>query len=268
MLTLRNVHAGYGREDVLHDVALNLQPGERLCVLGPNGCGKTTLLRVIAGLLPSRGIVALDGKPVARMRRKALAGHIALLGQIGEQYYPYTVYDTVMLGRYRFQQGALAKPSREDRAAVEHCLEQLELSSLRDRKLDSLSGGQRQRVLLARTFAQEPRIILLDEPTNHLDLQAQLALMQSLRAWSELPGHAVIGVLHDLTLALSLANSVLLLKDGRTVAYGPSRQILTTETLRNTFDVDVAGRLHEAYAQWSELLSRPVQGQGGPELPD
>ena len=118
-----------------------------------------------------------------------------------------------------------------------------------------MSGGQRQRVLLARTFAQEPHIILLDEPTNHLDLQAQFSLVESLRAWSELPGHAVIGVLHDLTLALSLANYVLLMKAGHTVAYGPSQQVLTPSALRDTFDVDVAGRLHEAYAQWSDLLN-------------
>ncbi|HML45585.1 MAG TPA: ABC transporter ATP-binding protein [Clostridia bacterium] len=218
--------------------------------------GPERLRKDHAGLLPSRGTVALDGQPIARMRRRALAGHIALLGQIGEQYYPYTVYDTVMLGRYRFQKGALSRPSREDHAAVERYLEQVGLDSLRDRKLDSLSGGQRQRVLLARTFAQEPRIILLDEPTNHLDLQAQFALMESLRAWSELPGHAVVGVLHDLTLALSLANCVLLMKAGNTVAYGPSQQILTSGALHATFDVDVAGRLHDAYAQWSELLDR------------
>lgn len=256
MLTLQDVYAGYGKGDVLHGVQFSLQPGDRLCILGPNGCGKTTLLRVVAGLLPSRGTVALDGQPIAKMRRKALAGHIALLGQIGEQYYPYTVYDTVMLGRYRFQTGALSRPSRADHAVVEHCLEQVGVASLRDRTLDSLSGGQRQRVLLARTFAQEPRIILLDEPTNHLDLQAQFALLESLRAWSEQPGHAVVGVLHDLTLALSLANSALLLKDGHAVACGPIHRILTPEALRSTFDMDVAGQMRQAYAQWAALLNR------------
>jgi iron complex transport system ATP-binding protein len=256
VLTLRNVCAGYGKGDVLHGIQFSLRPGDRLCILGANGCGKTTLLRVIAGLLPSRGAIALDGQAIAGMRRRTLAAHIALLGQIGDQYDPVTVYDTVMLGRYRFQKGALSRPSREDCAAVERCLEQVGLTSLRDRKLDSLSGGQRQRALLARTFAQEPRIILLDEPTNHLDLQAQFSLMESLRAWSEIPGHAVVGVLHDLTLALSLANCALLMKDGYALAHGPSQQVLTAEALRDTFDADVAGRLRAAYAQWSEMLER------------
>lgn len=189
ILTLRDVYAGYGGRDIVRGVSLTVDSGERFCILGPNGCGKTTLLRAIAGLLPARGEVLLDGKPIARMKRREIASHVALLSQLSQVYFSYSVFDTVMLGRYLHLRGALRTPSREDRDCVRRCLETVGLWEAREAMIDTLSGGQLQRVFLARTLAQEPSLILLDEPTNHLDLKYQAELMESLRDWG-VPGRA------------------------------------------------------------------------------
>ena len=154
MLELKNVFAGYGGADVLHDISCAFPDGSCWCVLGPNGCGKTTLLRTMAGLIPHRGQVLLEGEEIGGMKRRRLAGRIAVMSQVNAVYFPYTVYDTVMLGRYQHMRGALfGGPSPEDRAAVERCLEFTGLQKLRRRHLDELSGGQRQRVFLAHALA-------------------------------------------------------------------------------------------------------------------
>jgi iron complex transport system ATP-binding protein len=182
VLELKNVCAGYDGVEVLHDINCAFPTGSCWCVLGPNGCGKTTLLRAMAGLIPHRGQVLLDDREIGGMKRRELAGRIAVFSQINTVYFPYTVYDTVMLGRYQHMRGALfGGPSPEDRAMVERCLEFTGLSNLRRRGLDELSGGQRQRVFLAQTLAQDPQTILLDEPTNHLDVKYQVELVDYLR---------------------------------------------------------------------------------------
>jgi iron complex transport system ATP-binding protein len=252
VLTLTGIHAGYGGPDILRGVSLSVREGERVVILGPNGCGKTTLLRVIAGLLPCRGAVALMGVPVRGTPRRVLAERVALLGQMEEQSPPFTVYDTVMMGRYRFQRGPLGRPDARDRAAVDRCLAEVGMADLAERTLDTLSGGQRQRAYLARTFAQEPGIILLDEPTSHLDLQAQAALLGLLRAWAARPGRAVVGVLHDVTLALMLATRLVLMREGQVLAQG--EDAVRPERLREAFEMDVAGYLREGFALWSGLL--------------
>ena len=178
MLELKNVCAGYDGVDVLHDVSCAFPPGSCWCVLGSNGCGKTTLLRAMAGLIPHRGQVLLDGREIDGMKRRDLAGKIAVMSQVNTVYFPYSVYDTVMLGRYQHIRASLfGGPSQEDRAVVERCLTFTGLSDLRRRHLDELSGGQRQRVFLAQTLAQDPETILLDEPTNHLDIKHQVELV-------------------------------------------------------------------------------------------
>jgi len=253
LLTLRDVWAGYDGRDVLRGINLCVESGECLCILGPNGCGKTTLLRVIAGLLPSRGTVLLGGESLAGMKRREVARRVALLSQLSQVYFSYTVYDTVMMGRYLHLGGALRMPSAQDRGVVERCLVTVGLWEERERMIDALSGGQLQRVFLARTLAQEPSVILLDEPTNHLDLKHQTALMDSLREWSREPGRAVVGVLHDLNLALSFADRLLLLREGEAAAYGSPDEALGTELLERVFGMDVAAYMRDALSRWQDI---------------
>lgn len=253
ILTLRDVYAGYGGRDIVRGVSLTVDSGERFCILGPNGCGKTTLLRAIAGLLPARGEVLLDGKPIARMKRREIASHVALLSQLSQVYFSYSVFDTVMLGRYLHLRGALRTPSREDRDCVRRCLETVGLWEAREAMIDTLSGGQLQRVFLARTLAQEPFLILLDEPTNHLDLKYQAELMESLRDWASRGGRAVVGVLHDLNLALGFADRMLLMSQGEAVACGSAREALRPERLQEVFGIDVAAYMKRALARWEHV---------------
>jgi len=253
IVTLEDVRAGYRGRDVVHGVSLAVEAGECFLILGPNGCGKTTLLRAVAGLLPSRGTVLLEGRPLAGMKRREVAGCVALLSQLSQVYFAYSVYDTVMLGRYVRLKGAFRVPTGADKRCVERCLAAVGLWELKDRMIDTLSGGQLQRVFLARTLAQEPRVILLDEPTNHLDLKHQTALMESLRAWTREEGCAMVGVVHDLNLALSFGDRMLLMRDGRVAACGKPEEVLRPEMLASVFGMDVAAYMKRALSRWEAI---------------
>ena len=191
MIEVSHVSAGYGGQDVLKDLSFSLPQGENLAILGPNGCGKTTLLRVMAGLLPCRGDVRVDGRSIARMKPRELAAHIGLMSQNMQIPFDYTVEDVVRMGRYRMRRrGLFEAENREDGQAVRDALETVGLWELRNRTANTLSGGQQQRVFLARVFAQQPEIVMLDEPTNHLDLSSQIELMQQLRLYGSQPGRS------------------------------------------------------------------------------
>ena len=157
------------------------------------------------------------------MKRRDLATRVAVMSQINNVYFSYTVYDTVMLGRYQHMKGRLfGHPSASDKAVVEKCLASTGLLQHRDRQIDELSGGQRQRVFLAHALAQDPEIILLDEPTNHLDVRHQVELIDYLHDWTADGKHSVIGVFHDVNLALRLTDNVLFMREGRIVRQGES----------------------------------------------
>ena len=251
MLTVQNVCAGYGGVDVVHNVSFTLPFGQTLCIVGPNGCGKTTLLRAVAGLLSFAGSVCVEEVSLRGMKRADVARRIAILGQMSTLYFSYSVWDTVLLGRYpHLKGGVFAKPSQEDHAKAEACLRTVDLWADRDKPLETLSGGQRQRAYLARTLAQEPNVILLDEPTNHLDLKYQVELVAFLRTWAAQDRHAVVGVLHDVNLARELADQVLLMQAGHVRALGPPQEALNPALLREVFEMDVAGYMRRALARW------------------
>lgn len=254
MLELKNVSAGYDGVDVLKDISLTVNEGENLCILGPNGCGKTTLIKAISGIISSKGTIKMDGIDVSKMKRKELAGKIAVMSQMSSIYFSYTVYETVLLGRYAHIKGsAFREPSKEDKRYVQHCMKAVGLYELKDKQINTLSGGQLQRVYLARTLAQEPKVILLDEPTNHLDLKHQAGLIEFLRKWSEIDGQSVIGVFHDINLALRLADKVLILKEGTIAAYGKTEEVLTSKLLNDVYDVDVVGFMIDSLKRWESL---------------
>ena len=254
MLHIKDLCAGYGSGDVLHSVTFDLPLGENLCILGPNGCGKTTLLKSIAGLLESRGELTLDGRPIRSMRRPEIASHMAVMSQVSTIYFSFSVYETVMMGRYqKLRRGIFSTPSSADRRCVEKYLEATGLAELRERQISELSGGQLQRVFLARTLAQEPEIILLDEPTNHLDLKHQVELVTYLKEWSRENGRTVIGVLHDINLSLLLSDRLLFLKDGSVAGMGTAGETLHRDFLRGVYDMDVAEYMLEALKKWERV---------------
>jgi len=253
MLNLTNVCAGYDGTDVIHNISFGIKKGESLAIIGPNGCGKSTLLKVICGLLDFRGQIHIDGEDAAALKPRQRAAKVAMLGQISPVYFAYSVYDTVMMGRYLHMDGLFGTPSRQDKDVVENCLSIVGLLDSSDSGINTLSGGQLQRVFLARTLAQDPQIILLDEPTNHLDLKFQLELIDYLKTWSREQNRSIIGVLHDINLAMRLSDNIMLMKAGKIAAMGKIDDTISAIALENVYEMDVVGAMKETYDLWKNL---------------
>ena len=250
MLKVENLTCSYGQVCVLNEISFTVSANKKLFIVGPNGCGKTTLLKAIAGIIPIQGEITIEGHQMADFHKKARAKKVAFLSQISKVYFPYSVYETVMQGRYahlknRFFKGETAV----DKEVVLSCLELTGLLKLKDKSIDELSGGQLQRVFLARVLAQQPNIILLDEPTNHLDLRYQLELMHYLDQWVKAPQRLVVGVVHDMNLALSFADELIILKDGAIFAWDRC-EALDLEVINQTFETDVTAYMQQSLKKW------------------
>jgi iron complex transport system ATP-binding protein len=252
MLEIENLYSGYGGADVLQGLSLRAERGEILCIVGPNGCGKSTLLKSIARILKYRGNILLDGQELMTFPGKALARKIALMSQTSQVYFPYTVYDTISLGRYAHSQGFLKNLSATDQNFIADIIKRLGLAEDQNRLIDELSGGQLQRVFLARTLVQDPDLILLDEPTNHLDLKHQLELLQYLESWATEQRKAVVAVLHDLNLARRFGDRTALMDQGRIVSCGPSGQVLNGTALQEVYGIDIKGFMVESLERWKD----------------
>ena len=254
MLALDSVSAGYGGVDVIKGISFSVQPGERLAIIGPNGCGKTTLLRVIAGILPYSGKILLEGRIAKSMKQRQIAEKVALLSQISGVYFSYSVYDTVMMGRYaHIKDRLLGIPSSRDKEKARESLLAVGLWDARDREITELSGGQLQRVFLARTLVQEPKVLLLDEPTNHLDLKYQAELVEYLRNWTEESKCAVIGVFHDINLALQLEGNIMVMKEGGIRAIGKGAEIVAGGLLEEVYEMDVTQYMRRSLKVWEGI---------------
>jgi len=250
-ISVNDLSAGYGGADVIRGIGFQASAGESLCVLGPNGCGKSTLLKAIARLIDYRGLVALDGKNASAIPRKEFAKKVALLGQSAQVLFPYTVYETVSMGRYAYSAGFLKGLSASDNDIIENAIAKLGLGGIRDRMIDELSGGQLQRVFLARTLAQTPDVILLDEPTNHLDLKHQIELLAFLKTWVKENGKVLVAVFHDLNLARQFGDAALLMSGGSIAAFGPIAETLRGEILREVYGIDICAFMCESLGKWA-----------------
>jgi len=229
------VTAAYGPRVVLRDCSFSLNSGEIVAVVGPNGAGKSTLLRVLAGLLrPTAGAVSIDGHDLTTMPRPAVARRIAVVPQIFDTLFPFTVREIVALGRTT-RLGAFGRASRDDVAAVDRAIGELELGPLSSRRIDRLSGGERQRAVLAMALAQETAVLLLDEPTVHLDPGHQLATLELLRELATRRQLAVCAVLHDLNLASAFASRIVAMADGRIIRDGTPVEVIRPDLVESVF---------------------------------
>jgi iron complex transport system ATP-binding protein len=234
------VAAGYGARPVLHGCTLPIARGEVVAIVGPNGAGKSTLLRVLAGLLrPTSGSVRIDGVDIATLGRRELARRVAVVPQIFDTLFPFSVREVVGLGRTA-RLGMFGGASPADAAAVERAIADLDLAELASRRIDRLSGGERQRAVLAMALAQEADVLLLDEPTVHLDPAHQVAMLRLIRELACARGLAVAAVLHDLNLAASMATRLVVVADGRVVCDGAPETVLNAEMIRRVFGLGLA----------------------------
>jgi len=237
-LEARNLAFGYRGRPVGRDVSLVLEAGEVLCLLGPNGGGKTTLFRTLLGLLPAQGgEVRLGGEDIARLPRREIARRIAYVPQVHLGYFPFTVREVVLMGRTAHL-ARFASPARADHEAADAALARLGIAHLADAPYTQISGGERQLTLLARALAQAAPLIVMDEPTASLDFGNQARVLERI---AELAA-AGIGVLlstHDPDQAFLLGDRVALLHGGRLAAIGAPQEVLTPDALRMLYGVDV-----------------------------
>ena len=236
-LSARDIVVGYGKNDpILEGLSLDVLPGELTVIVGPNACGKSTLLRSLARVLGlRRGAVELDGRSVADMNQKALARRLGLLAQSSVAPGDMLVEDLVARGRYPYQ-SILRQWSREDDEAVARAMGDAGVAALAGRRVGELSGGQRQRVWIAMALAQSTEILLLDEPTTYLDLNHQLEVLR-LAERLQRAGTTVVAVLHDLHLAFRYATHLVFMKDGQIVAQGAPTSVVTPELVERVFGV-------------------------------
>jgi len=230
----RGIGVRLGGADVLCDVDIDAPAGQVTGLLGPNGSGKSTLLRSLYRAVPTlRGSVRIGDRDVSGMPARERARAIAVMLQDAPTDVDLTVLEVVLLGRIPHR-SAFGDDTREDLRIAADALHRTGVQDLSGRMMATLSGGQRQRVMLARALAQQSPVLLLDEPSNHLDIRHQLELMQLVREQRS----TVVAALHDLNLALTSCDHVVVLERGRVAGQGPAREVLTPELIGRVFEVD------------------------------
>ncbi|MBI3699880.1 MAG: ABC transporter ATP-binding protein [Afipia sp.] len=235
-LAIQNVSVALGGRTVIHHISSELEGGHLVALVGPNGVGKTTLLRAIAGLIPSNGDIRIDGDSLDALPLRERATRFGYLPQGHAVHWPLRVRDVVALGRYPHGATDPLRLAESDEAAVARAIKATDILPLAERKVTELSGGERSRVALARVLAVEAPVILADEPTASLDPRYQLNIMSVLRSTAN-GGALVIVVTHDLGLAARFADTVLVLSDGRLVAQGAPDHALSDSIMEDVFRV-------------------------------
>lgn len=238
MLEARDLDYGYRGRPIGHGVNFTIGAAEAVCVLGPNGAGKTTLFKTLLGLLPPLGgDVRLDGGSLASLSKKDVARALAYVPQAHASFFPFTVFDIVLMGRASHVD-LLDAPGKKDRAAAEAALDRLGIDHLASSAYTQISGGERQLVLIARALAQEPRCLVMDEPTANLDLGNQARVLSVIAGLAGY-GLSVLFSTHHPDHAFACADRVALMRSGEIVAVGAPDEVMTPAALRALYDVDV-----------------------------
>ncbi len=227
----------YDRESIIDRMSLDIKPGQLTSIAGPNGIGKSTLIKCLCNIYqPKKGRIYLNGREIASMDARELAKTLGYVPQKQIISFSMTVYEIVLLGRRPYIKW---KVTRKDELIVEQILEKLNIIHLAERDVDTLSGGEKQKVAIARALAQEPEIFFLDEPTSSLDLNHQVEVMEILRELAYLDQSTVIAVLHDLNLASSYSDQIYLLGDTGIHAAGSPEEVFTKGIIKDVYGIDV-----------------------------
>ena len=254
MVTVSGLNVSYGNEEVLHNISATFPEGKISVILGPNGCGKGTLLKTIIRLIPyCSGSVSVAGRDLADFSPKELARQIAYLPQ-SRNIPDITVNRLVMHGRFPYL-GYPRNYTKKDRQLVAEALEELGIDHLAARKMETLSGGQRQKVYLAMAMVQQTGVILMDEPTTYLDIRNQFELLDHARKLAE-QKKTVIMILHDLDETLQYADQILLMEQGSVRMAGEAKEVLQSQTVEDVFGVTPV--FYEMNGDW-HCAVRPIR---------
>lgn len=243
MIKLDSISHHIGKQQILHDISLSLPSAQVIALIGPNGAGKSTLFSVMARLQPLQsGKVMFGEHDIVSCPARTLAKTVAMLGQDNQVQGRLRVHELLMFGRYPYHQG---QPSAQDEQKVQEVIARFELEPLADRFLSTLSGGQRQRVLIAMIVCQDTPYLLLDEPLNNLDMYHAGRLMRELRELSCSQQKTVVIVLHDINQAAQFADTVVMMKTGQVMAVGQPVDVITKDTMKDLYNVDVTVLNHQ-----------------------
>lgn len=247
------------RSFTLDDVSVTVDRGSLTGLLGPNGCGKTTLLNLLSGVLqPQHGVISLNGESLAGRSRRDIARHLAVVPQETHPAFDYTVMEMVLMGRHPHL-GPFELEGPSDLAVARDALIATGTAHLAGRAYMTLSGGEKQRVVIASALTQAPDVLLLDEPTASLDLGYQLEVASLLRKLNRDRGVTMVLATHDLNLAASLCDRLILMRDGRVVAQGPTGEVLTAAAIRRIYDVEAEVSFHAPAGHITVTPLRRVQ---------
>ena len=243
MIKISNATFAYDKADVFRDISLEINEGEIFCLFGPNGCGKSTLIQCILGILNLKsGSITLRGQDVSTMKPQMVAKEAAYIPQVHDKPFPFRVIDVVMMGRTAYT-GMFSLPNREDKRIAVEALEKVGISQFRDRPYTQLSGGETQLVLVARALAQQTPVLIMDEPTAHLDFRNELGFLETTVKLVKSTGITIVMATHSPNHALYFegckANSkVALMNDQQVVLQGTPSSVLTVENMADTFNIE------------------------------
>ncbi len=243
-LSSEGLCAGYDRREVLRNISFDLHPGEFVGIIGPNGCGKSTLIKALTGILrPTGGRVLVQGQPLKELSVREVARRMAVVPQHEQVAFGFSCRDVVMMGRAAYT-GMMGHYTHKDKQAAQAAMERMSVWEFRDRPVQQLSGGERQRVGLARALAQQCDLLLLDEPTSHLDISHQIGLLSEIQSLRNENGHTVVAVLHEINMAAEFCDRILVMHKGSIVADGSPAEVINPRMLKRVFALDALVRMN------------------------
>jgi len=239
ILSIENLSFSYDEAKVLNNICFNVEEGSFISVLGPNGSGKTTLINIISKVLKGyQGKIIINGRDVKGLPSREVAKLVAVVPQYTDPGFNFSVGEIVTMGRYPYL-SRFEGEKKEDLDVVQEVMEKTKIAEFYDKKFNELSGGEKQRVIIAQALVQDTPILLLDEPTAHLDINFQIELMDLFFKLNAIDGKTIVGVFHDINLALQYSRKAMLLKEGKIFSFGDIADTINRENIKRVFNSDI-----------------------------